>query len=371
MHFEDYFNSIPDMFARTLAGKEFFRLYGKFAKGELSNRIAIYGAHTGLRKQPSDVNEELLNWIDKGTKTRPFFAFLNYYSVHEPYGRPDMLQTQSKGTMADTARYDEGVEYTDYYIGALMQELGQRGLDKNTLVVVTADHGESLTEHDFQGHGRVLYWEQIHVPLIFWYPDHLPAGKRVDRPVSNVAMAATIMDLIGMNGGEFPGPPLELALQAERQVQWPEPISELAEDTRIFKDDTILDKRLATAQTGSMKSLVTPEWHLIVHNMLGEQLFDWRHDPTESKNLIATPEGQKVAGELLSDLASELNGSTRNPNSDTGMSQQQDLSTQKRTKSLANQFANARYDMRAISGTKLNIRCAQPIPRDCSILSSP
>src|SRR5882724_273382 len=110
IHFDDYFNSIPDMFARTLAGREFFRLYGKAAKGKLSNRIAIYGTHTGLRKQPYDVNQELLSWIDK-TGTRPFFAFLNYYSVHEPYGLPDSPQTEPKGTPDDTARYDQGIEY--------------------------------------------------------------------------------------------------------------------------------------------------------------------------------------------------------------------------------------------------------------------
>jgi arylsulfatase A-like enzyme len=361
MHFEDYFNSVPDMFARTLVGKEFFRLYGKIEKENLSNRIAIYGTHTGLRKQPSDINEELLNWIDKDG-SHPFFAFLNYYSVHEPYGRPDAPQTPPKGAADDTARYDEGVEYTDQYIGLLMQEMWQRGLDKNTLVVVTADHGESLTEHDFRGHGRVLYWEQIHVPLIFWYPGHLPIGKRIDQPVSNVAMAATIMDLIGMNGGEFPGPALNLAWQSGREVQWPDPISELAEDTLVFKDDPVLDKRLATAQTGSMKSVVTPQWHLIVHNMLGEQLFDWRHDPTESKNLIATAEGQKIAGQLLSDLASRLSGSIPNADSHAAMSKLQSASMQEPAKASSTASENASYEVKATSGAKLNIevRAANP-----------
>ena len=300
------------------------RLYGKIAKGDLSNRIAIYGVHTGFRKQPGDVNEEVLSWIDKDGP-RPFFAFLNYYSVHEPYGLPDSPQTEPKGTAGDTERYDQGIEYTDHYIGLLMQALKQRGLDKNTLVIVTGDHGESLTEHDFQGHGRVLYWEQIHVPLIFWYPGHLPAGKRIDQPVSNVSIASSIMNLIGGNSGEFSGPPLDRAWEGQ-QVQWPDPISELTEDTRIFKDDPVLDKRLATAQTGSMKSLVTPQWHLIVHNMLGEQLFDWRHDPAETRNLMGTAEGQKIAGRLLSDLASELSGAKSNAGSGVTLLQAQNAS---------------------------------------------
>jgi arylsulfatase A-like enzyme len=361
IHFEDYFNSIPDMFARTLVGKEFLRLYGKIAKGELSNRIVIYGMHSGFRKQPGDVNQELLSWIDK-TGPRPFFAFLNYYSVHEPYGLPDSPQVEPKGTPADTERYDQGVEYTDRYIGLLMQSLKQRRLDKNTLVIVTGDHGESLTEHNFQGHGRFLYWEQIHVPLIFWYPGHLPAGKRIDQPVSNVSIAASIMNLTGMDSGEFPGPALNLAWQGH-EVKWPDPISELAKDTRIFKDDPALNKRLATAQTGSMKSLVTPQWHLIVHNMLGEQLFDWRHDPTESKNLIGSAEGQKIAGQLLSELASELSESVSNANQSASVPKLQNESMPEPAKTAAiAQNNNGRYDVRAESGGKLNIqiRAANP-----------
>lgn len=314
IHFDDYFNSIPDMFSRTLVGKEFFRLYGKADKKGISNRMLPYGPHNGLRKQPVDVNVELMDWIDK-TGPRPFFAMLNYYSVHEPYGLPGSPRTEPKGSADDTARYDQGIEYTDHYIGLLMDALKQRGLSKNTLVIVTADHGESLTEHNVQGHGRMLYWDQIHVPLVVWYPSHVPLGIRIDQPVSNVSIAATIMDLIGKNNTEeFSGPPLNFSWQQGQKVDWPHPISELGHDTRIFKDDPALDKRLPTAQTGAMKSLVTTQWHLIVHQTRGEQLYDWRHDPAESKNLIDTPEGRQIADRLRSTLASELKQSSSNNN---------------------------------------------------------
>ena len=118
------------------------------------------------------------------------------------------------------------------------------------------------------------------------------------------------MDLIGMNGGEFPGPALNLAWQTGRKVEWPDPISELALDTKIFKDHPELNVRLPTSQTGDMKSLVTPQWHLIVHSRRGAQLYDWRHDPGEATNLIDTPEGRQVAERLTLELTNNLNRST-------------------------------------------------------------
>ncbi len=356
IHFDDYFNSIPDMFSRTLAGREFLRLYGKAANGKVGNQVLSYGLHNGFRKQPAEINQEVLSWIDKAG-ARPFFAFLNYFSVHAPYGAPGALRTEPKGTAQDTALYDQGIEYTDQYIGLLLQALKQRGLDKNTLLILTADHGESLGEHDYFTHGRVLYWDQIHVPLVFWYPGHVPAGTRISQPVSNVAMAATIMDLIGMNGGEFPGPALNWSWQPGRKVDWPDPISELAEDTRIFKDDPALDKRVATAQTGAMKSLVTAQWQLIVHGKLGEQLYDWRHDPKESNDRIGTEEGQQMAGHLLAELADELSGSTPNHNLPGAPAKMSNTAMRNGSRMIAEAPGSAatRHEVSAEAGAKINI----------------
>jgi hypothetical protein len=51
-----------------------------------------------------------------------------------------------------------------------------------------------------------------------------------------------------------------------------------------------------------MRSLVTPQWHLITHEKMGNQLYDWIHDPAELNNLINTPEGHSIAAKLLSEV---------------------------------------------------------------------
>ena len=58
-----------------------------------------------------------------------------------------------------------------------------------------------------------------------------------------------------------------------------------------------------------MRSLVTPQWHLITHDKMGNQLYDWVHDPGEVNNLINTPEGHAIAAKL----ASEMENRTRTP----------------------------------------------------------
>jgi hypothetical protein len=78
-----------------------------------------------------------------------------------------------------------------------------------------------------------------------------------------------------------------------------------------------------TSTTGSMKSLVTPQWHLIVHEKLGAQLYDWVHDPGESHNVRGTAEGQEVARHLASQMQDIL---TREASSGSGRNRDLDSS---------------------------------------------
>lgn len=313
IHFADYFYSLPDTFIRTLLGQEAARIYHKesvkrrlraWGLGkwlDLGTRgFAAYGMPQTVTRKPAHVvNDELLRWVDDGPSQRPFFAFLNYFDVHDPYGGPSSYPKPdwNRGSLVD--EYDAGIKHVDDFIGRLMQELERRGLAKNTLVVFTSDHGESLGEHRVQGHGRALYWGLVHVPLVIWYPGHVPAGVRIARPVSNVALPATIENLLAINSRAFAGPALSLLWQKpEVESSWPDPIAELAQNELSTRADEDADRRLPTGKTGPMKSLVTARWQLIMHKNLGDQVYDWIDDPGESHNLIQSAAGQEVARRL-------------------------------------------------------------------------
>jgi arylsulfatase A-like enzyme len=317
-HFEDYFHSPADDFVRTLYGREFARIYLKRSDKSLVKRLlrklafpslldqdaegsGSFGGAFGVRKRADVVNDEVLRWIDRDRQP-PFLAFLNYFDVHDPYGGAPLYPKPAWTQQNEIDRYDDGVKYDDDYIGRLMRALQQRGLGGNTVVVITADHGESLGQHGVDTHGAALYWELIHVPLVIWYPGHVPAGLRIDRPVSNVAIASTIMDFIDKNNAsqnKFFGPSLTAFwTNPEAAANWPNPLAELAQDQYLAKLDKSSDPSVPTAVTGAMNSVVTPEWQLITHEKFGNQLYDWHHDPGETHNIAASPEGQKTAEDL-------------------------------------------------------------------------
>ena len=319
IHFEDYFHSPADMFVRTLYGREFARIYLKRSDHSLVKRIlrrlgwtslldqdaegsGSYGGAFGVRKRAGVVNQEALKWIGRDRR-RPFFAFLNYFDVHDPYGGPRSYPKPAWPQQTSIDAYDDGVKYVDDYIQQLMDQLDRRGLAKNTLVVITSDHGESLGQHHLETHGRALYWELVHVPLVIYFPGHVPAGLKIERPVTNAAIPATVLDLVGGDDSAFPGPALS-ALWKTPMVEagWPDPLAELAQNKYPGKRDKEADQLVPTATSGAMRSIVSSRWQLIVHATLGDQLYDWTRDPGESADLISTPEGKTVALSMKSDM---------------------------------------------------------------------
>jgi arylsulfatase A-like enzyme len=303
IHFEDYFQSPKDMFLRTLYGREFERVYlHRTEKSAMTRAIKFLGL-SGLldhRKHADEVNREALAWIDRGT--RPFLAFLNYVDVHDQAPPQDFHSPWGMRTEID--RYDRALNYDDAEIQELMQELQKRGVLQNTLVVITSDHGESLGQHDMQYHGIALYLEQIHVPLVIWQPQNVPAGVRIKTPVSNVAIASTIMGFVeGQDQQAFPGEGLDaLWKETDKQPGWRYPISELAKNDIVIDPDRQARNLEPTAMDGDMKSVVTPQWHYIWHEKFGEQIYDRVRDPGETRDLINTPEGQQARAVLKSEI---------------------------------------------------------------------
>jgi arylsulfatase A-like enzyme len=105
-------------------------------------------------------------------------------------------------------RYDSEIRYVDHHIGELLKTIDDLQLRENTLVVLTSDHGESLGEHDYVGHGRHLFENIVRVPLIFRLPGKIPPGKVVDTPVSLIDLAPTVIDLTVRGMPKFQEPPI-------------------------------------------------------------------------------------------------------------------------------------------------------------------
>lgn len=318
-HFEDYFHSPADMFVRTVFGREFARIYlNRSDKSAVKRALRFLGMNSvldkdsegsgdtggaqGVRKRADVVNQEVLRWIDRDG-ARPFLAFLNYFDVHYPYGGPPTYPKPAWDHGGRIDEYDASVKYSDDAIGRLLQELGRRGLTHKTLVIITSDHGESLGQHGLIYHGQALYRELIDVPLVIWYPGHVPERVRVPTPISNAAIPATILDIIDASAPDtFPSSSLSPLWRTGGGIKWSDPLSELAQNDIIDKEDKIAGKTVPIASTGSMKSIVTQQWHLITHETRGNQIYDWMRDPGEASDLLSTPEGKAATLDLKSEM---------------------------------------------------------------------
>jgi arylsulfatase A-like enzyme len=120
-----------------------------------------------------------IGWLN-ATKP-PFFVWVNLHDA----------------AAATTAANRLGVSASDAAIGKLIAALTAHKLMDNTLIVVAADHGESLGAHNEQTHGIFLYDETIHVPLLMKMPGNQDAGKRVRGKVGLVDVAPTVLEVAG------------------------------------------------------------------------------------------------------------------------------------------------------------------------------
>ncbi|HEY7353265.1 MAG TPA: sulfatase [Terriglobales bacterium] len=318
VHFEDYFDGVGDSFVRTEFGREFARLYmnrsekSKFTRAfrylglgswldKDSEGSGDYGGIYGVRKRADEVNRETLRWIERDRR-HPFFAFLNYLDVHFGYGGPPGYPKPAWDSGSTIDEYDAGVKYTDDQIGELLRGMDRLGRLKNTLIVVTSDHGESLGDHGLSFHGAALYWELVHVPLIVWWPGHVPENVRAPQAVTNAAIANTVMNLVGAKGNPFPGPDLSLLWQTQAPPSLPDVSSELPQTNTIVAVDLAMQGKIPLATDGWMESVVSPQWQLIVHEKYGSQIYDWKADPGETRNRADTPEGRAAAAALSREI---------------------------------------------------------------------
>ena len=167
------------------------------------------------------------DWLG-GVGEDRFFAYVHFREPHFPYNPPapfdtkfgasdifpdgmadwpavEALNTQAASGIAPThevlervrALYEGNFAYVDDLIGQLMSCLEDQGLDDNTVVIVTADHGEALFEHGYIGHNTQLYEESIRVPLMVKLPGQPP--RRVDDLVELIDLAPTILELAGVH----------------------------------------------------------------------------------------------------------------------------------------------------------------------------
>lgn len=195
----------------------------------LTSREDFISKKIKLDAKANEITDWAIEWLGKN-KNKRFFLYLHYFDPHGPYTPPSPYDEmylkdkfyergielpllnrkrggfggipgyQAQGGIKDKnyyiAKYDGEICFTDAQIGRLINALEETGLLYKTIVIITADHGESLGEHDYYfDHGEYLYDNLIKVPLIIYYNSFRPLNRMINQQVSLVDIMPTILDI--------------------------------------------------------------------------------------------------------------------------------------------------------------------------------
>jgi len=278
--------------ASLLSGRYGFRQGFDFYSEDFSD----FTYERNYTRTAAEVNRDVIEWLDRRDTSRPFFAWIHYFDPHSPYcahSGPAAGECLSHEYLYDLSRgpkvekihreigkimdfYSQEITYTDLHVGDVLVKLEERGELGDTLVVLTADHGEELFQHGyFYGHGASLYNNVLNVPLIIMFPGREHQGARVDSVARTIDIFPTLLDFSGI--AIPPGVQGRSLLPVVRGEQEP---PRIAFSIREPYDDNYWNGNGAAATAGG--------WKLMVFQKSDDMLFNLESDPLERENLIET-----------------------------------------------------------------------------------
>jgi hypothetical protein len=203
---------------------------------------------------------EVRAYLEDQPLGHPMFLWVHLFEPHEPYELHGEHDYGDRGV----DRYDAEIAAADAGLGAIVREV--RKSRPNTVVIVTADHGEEFGDHGGRYHGTTVYDEQVRVPLVFHAPD-LIEPKRIPQPVSLVDLVPTVLAGYGIPvSPRVRGRDLGGALQGK------------SHDEHGF----------AFAETDAMTLLAEGDLRLVCQRRVGAcRLFDTTTDPTQTEDVAA------------------------------------------------------------------------------------
>jgi arylsulfatase A-like enzyme len=228
----------------------------------------------------------------------PFFLWIHYWDPHDDFVKPpiefrppDEAMARAKRTKGASQRmfalmrlqYASEVRFVDSQIGRLLQAVHDRRPDDSTLLAVVSDHGEGLADHDWWAH-RILYQEQIHVPLLIRAPG-IAAGTEVSALVRTTDLSPTILDYLGLDA---PASMSGVSLRALIEGRDEAPRMAFADQLNGYDmNATMLAKRpnddfLFVAMDVDAKLIYRPSRPEL------SELYDLREDPRETLNIYAS-----------------------------------------------------------------------------------
>lgn len=296
--FEYYSQPNPVIFGDRLAPRSIRALLSTKVRRYLPAKLRL-----AEFVRAGEINREAFQLLDEQKSDhRPFFMFLNYMDAHQPHYPLAPYDTKyapkqsefdattlrhlgydvlrgirpypDAARIYDESQYDGGIAYLDSELGRLFAKLKELNIYDQSLIIVTADHGEGFGSQGVVGHGFLVYQSQVSVPLIIKYPG-APHATVVRDLASQVDILPTVLDSLG-----YPLPP---KLPGRSLLRAPSaPVTVIAEafpSAYTANFNPRFSKLVRAEYSGSFK--------LITGSGLQPELYNLASDPQEEHNLYA------------------------------------------------------------------------------------
>ena len=281
-----------------------------------------FDVYKGKRKR--GIAQTLTNvkkWLSKN-KSNPFFLFIHCYDIHAPYNPPPPynsifrdfthasdLITIGKTTVAlpvnesevdndyihhKLALYDGGIRYTDEKIGEFLSYLRDSGLEDQSLIIITSDHGEEFMEHGGFSHSKIYYRPNLHVPLIMRIPHYPKKEIRINGLVQSIDLLPTILEIAGLPAHpNAQGRSLLPLIKRHKDFL----NRSLSEVFHPFQNDSTIS---FSEDYGIKNCSIISDGYQMIYNLKSHsiQLFDLKTDPLAQNNIAK--DNDDIAERLLS-----------------------------------------------------------------------
>ena len=262
--------------------------------------------HTHHQRRSDHTADQVIAWLRQRPADRPFFLWTHFWDPHDAdqqlpetfppadFTAPNLERAQQTGLDSWRALYATEVTWVDRQFGRLIDELKKQGLYDKTVIVVVADHGQGLGEHGWWAH-RLLYQEQIHLPLLMRIPGW-PTGQRVESMVRSVDVFSTVLDALELDSPDVVGSSLRTLANGEPD----QPRLAYAEALNKFDlNSTVAEKRPSAS---NLYCITDGTWKLIFRpdDPDASELYRLDDDPDEARNLYAenTAQAERLRGIL-------------------------------------------------------------------------
>jgi arylsulfatase A-like enzyme len=235
---------------------------------------------SSFERKAISVIESSIKWLSSNRKGS-FFLFIHLFDPHTSYSPPEPFKKMYK-----YQPYDGEVAYVDYCLGKLFKKLEKWKIFKDALIIITSDHGESLGEHNYYGHGKKLFEPSLWIPLIISFPSKIPHAKAVSALVRSIDIMPTILEFLD----------IETVTEIQGVSLLPLILDEEEKKLNLASYGETLFPRLRFGEE-ELRSYRTDRWKYIRfikdNKIIRQKLFDLKNDPEEIQD-CAQKEGAKI-----------------------------------------------------------------------------